>query len=143
MITIQPSNVAPRTTAINAAGNTIVTGDYYLPYLPNVALQTAGPQFYMTAFPLQFPLITAATAVSATQSEMQVLGRNLHAVQVSGTFSATVLIEGSLDGVNWTTLSSLTATGITQYTGLYQSIRASVSAYTSGSVTVVGMSQRS
>jgi hypothetical protein len=143
MITAQPSNVAPRTTALNAAGNTIVTGDYYLPYLPNVALQTAGPQFYMTAFPLQFALITDAAEVSTTQTEMQVLGRNLHAIAVSGTFDATVLIEGSLDGTNWSTLSSLTTTGITQYTGLYQSIRASVSAWTSGTVTVVGMSQRS
>lgn len=115
-----------------------------LPYLPSQALQSAQPQFFMTSAPLQFDLFSNASAVTATgeQAEMQVLGRNLHAIQVSGTFSATVLVESTLDGVSWFTLDTITAAGIKQYTGVYQSIQVSVSAYTSGSVSVVGVTQR-
>ena len=107
-----------------------------------MAMLTAEPQFFMAAYPLQFSLITGATAISMETYEMQVLGRIRHAIQVSGTFTATVLVEGSLDGVNWDTLASVAAPGISQYTGLYQSIRVSVNAYTNGTITVVGMTQR-
>lgn len=131
MITIQPSNIqrgAPK----------------YMPYLPSMAMQTAEPQFFMTAYPLQFNLITGAAAISTNTYEMQVLGRTKHAIAVSGTFVATVFVEATLDGVNWVTLQlSINAPGIVQFDGLYQSIRVSVSTYTSGSVTVVGMTQRS
>lgn len=113
-----------------------------LPYLPSQALQSAQPQFFMTAAPLQFNLISNASAVSTDKYEMQVLGRNLHAIQVSGTFSATVLVESTLDGVTWFTLDTITAAGIKQYSGVYQSIRVSVSAYTSGAISVVGVTQR-
>lgn len=123
--------------------NTQRGGSNYLPYLPSLAMQTASAQFYMTPYPLQFNLITGAVAISTNTYEMQVLGRNYHAIAVSGTFVATVLAEATLDGVNWFTLATITTAGITQYTGLYQSIRVSVSAYTSGTITVVGMTQRS
>lgn len=144
---VQPSNVAPRTTNTNAAGITTITGSgYFLPYLPNVAQQTSQPQFFMSAFPLQFTLISDATAQTTDTYEMQVLGRNLHAIAVSTasgtTFSATVLVEATLDGTNWFTLASLTSTGITQYSGVYQSIRVSIPSYTSGTITVSGMTQR-
>jgi hypothetical protein len=99
--------------------------------------------FYMTAYPLQFNLITDATAVSTEPSEMQTLGRNLHGIQVSGTFAATVLVEATLDGQTWEQLDTITTAGIKQYSGVYASIRVSVSAYTSGSVFVFGLSQRS
>ena len=130
MITVSPSN-------------TQRGGSNYLPYLPSVAMQTANPQFYMTAFPLQFDLLTAESSISSESVEMQALGRNLHAIQVSGTFVATVLVEATLDGVNWSTIGTITAPGITQYSGLFQSIRVSVSAYTSGVITVTGITMRS
>lgn len=115
-----------------------------MPYLPSMAMQTAEPQFFMAAYPLQFNLITGAAAISTNTYEMQVLGRTKHAIAVSGTFVATVFVEATLDGVNWVTLQlSINAPGIVQFDGLYQSIRVSVSTYTSGSVTVVGMTQRS
>jgi hypothetical protein len=70
------------------------------------------------------------------------------AVQVTGTFSATVLLEHTLDGTNWVTLlgvntttgaeaSSLTAPGIlrAEVVGAL-AVRARVSAYTSGSAVV-------
>lgn len=140
---IQPSNVAPRTTEVNAQGNRTLTGNgYTLPYLPIVAMNTAEPMFYNTAFPLQFALITAATAVTTVAQQMQVSGRNLHAIAVSGTFVGTVTVYGTLDGTNWVTLDSVTAPEILQYAGLYQDIAVSVTAYTSGSITVTGMTQR-
>lgn len=141
---IQPSNVAPRTTTTNAAGVTTVTGSgYLLPYLPNVAQQTSEPQYYMTAYPLLFPLLTNVTATTAEPAEMQVLGRTYHAIQTSGTFVATITVEGTLDGTNWYSLGSITSAGIAQYNGIYLSIRVSVTAYTSGAVTVAGLTMRS
>lgn len=141
---IQPWNVGPRTTAVNAQGNRTLTGNgYTLPYLPNVAMNTAEPMFYNSAFPLQFSLISDATAVTSTAAQMQVSGRNLHAVAVSGTFTGTVTVYGTLDGENWIVLDTVTAPEILQYAGLYQDIAVSVTAYTSGSITVTGMTQRS
>lgn len=122
--------------------NTQRGGSNYLPYLPSLAMQSANPQFFMTAYPLQFNLLTAESSISSETVEMQVLGRNLHAIQVSGTFAATVLVEATLDGINWGTIATITSPQITQFSGLYQSIRASVSAYTSGNVTVTGITMR-
>lgn len=130
---VQPSNIARGAPK-------------YLPYLPALAMQTAEPQFYMTAYPLQFYLISGATGTTGT-FEMQVMGRNQHAIAVTGangaSFAGTVLVEGTLDGANWITLDSIMAAGIKQYTGLYRSIRVSVADYTSGSITVAGITQRS
>ncbi len=144
MVTVQPSNVAPRTTQTNSAGNTVVAGSgYLLPYLPNVAAQTSQPQYYMTAFPLQFSLLENATETTSDTYEMQVMGRNLHAIAVTGTFVGTVLVEGTLDGQNWAPLSTISNETIEQYSGVYQSLRVSVTGYTSGTITVTGMTQRS
>lgn len=121
---------------------TVTTPNALLPYVPGPGAQTAGASFSMTAYPLQFHLIEGATAQSNEKYEMQVLGRNLHAIQVKGITTATVLVEATVDGENWVTLSSVTADGITQYSGLYASIRVSISAYTSGSIDVFGISQR-
>lgn len=70
--------------------------------------------------------------------------------QVTGTFTATVTFEGTVDGTNWVALevaslgvsatvgSTATEAGIFRalVKGLYQ-VRARVSAYTNGSVTVL------
>ena len=69
--------------------------------------------------------------------------------QISGTFVATVTFEGTLDGSNWiafraTNLNSGTAATTAAAAGLYTatiggltSVRAGISLYTSGSVTVL------
>lgn len=143
MITIRPSNLSRENMTLPKPDGTVSwNGGSLLPFSPSVAKQTAQPLFYDTAYPLQFNLITAAAAQGTDTYEMQVLGRNLHAIAVSGTFVATVLVEATLDGANWLTLSSITSSGITQYQGIYESIRVSVSAYTSGTVTVTSMTQR-
>lgn len=56
-----------------------------------------------------------------------------HAFQITKTGSAgtfTLLVEGSLDNSNWYQISSITASGITQVTGLYPYLRARVSSLT-------------
>jgi hypothetical protein len=77
-------------------------------------------------------------------------GANLGAVgvQIVGTFSATITFEATTDGTNWTSIMATeladdsratTATAAGHYTILYGSairIRARISAYTSGTVTV-------
>jgi len=120
-----------------------------LPYTPNPSGYVSQSMFFMSAYPLQFILFTDETSVTTGNSdpyaEIMVLGRNLAAIQVSttgGTYAATVLVEGTLDGVNWTTIQSITAAGIVQISGLYQSIRASITAYTSGNISVTAISQR-
>lgn len=72
-------------------------------------------------------------------------------VQLSGTFSATVTFEATIDGTNWiailltnlnagTTATTATAAGLFRFDakGLFQ-FRARVSAYTSGNVTVTAL----
>ncbi|UOF90778.1 hypothetical protein LSG31_00400 [Fodinisporobacter ferrooxydans] len=148
---IQPNNTSrqqPTTTGAN--GVSAWQGGNALPYLPNFAAKSSEPLFYMTAYPLEFTLFSKQTAVTTGQadpySEINALGRNLHAVQVAvetgETMNATVLIEGTLDGVHWTQIEQITAPKISQYSGLYKSIRASITAYTSGTISVLAVSQR-
>jgi hypothetical protein len=90
----------------------------------------------------------AATGNGAT---MPVLGSSTVSFQVSGTFSATVTFEGTVDEATWVILPAVNvATGAVAATataaGVYQAdcaafghVRARVSAYVSGSVTVVAL----
>jgi hypothetical protein len=90
----------------------------------------------------------AAAAATGNGTPAIVADRALLAAQVSGTFSATITWEGTADGSNWIGLQArsmaggdlaLTATAAGVYlipcAGLQQ-VRARISAYTSGSVTV-------
>jgi hypothetical protein len=117
-----------------------------LPYTPGPSAITAESNYFQSFFPLIFTPIGPASVTkndrvtpNGTQAVIQTFGRNAFAVQVSGTFTASVLIEATLDGVNWETLDTISAKGIKQYTGLYLAIRAGISAYTSGNplVTVI------
>ena len=130
---IQPSN------AQRGASNT-------LPYFPLLGGDLAEAQFYQTSYPLQFLLIQDATAQVLDTYEMNVLGRTKHVVAVScaqgTTYNATVLVEGTLDGINWVTLESVITPQILQLEGLYQSIRVSIPTYVSGTITVAGITQR-
>lgn len=146
MVTVQPFNLSRQNmTTAKADGTSQWNGGSLLPYSPSVAMKTAQPLFYDTAYPLQFKLIINATAQTTNTYEMQVLGRNRHAIAVTSTggFTASVLVEATLDGVNWATLGTITTSTINQYQGLYQSIRVSIPSYTSGTITVTGMTMRS
>lgn len=120
-----------------------------LPYIPGPSTYSSETNFFQSAFPLQFTLLQGATAVTTNNQdpyvEFNTLGRNQHAIQVSSTnpYNATVLVEGTLDGVNWAPIETITQTGIVQFSGLYQSIRVSITSYTSGNITVTAITQRS
>ena len=58
-------------------------------------------------------------------------------LEVTGTFVATVAIEGTVDGVNWHALGTYTTPGMATISGMFHSLRANVTAYTSGDVTLV------
>lgn len=84
-------------------------------------------------------LLTEAAAL-ATGEEAGVLGRLNHAFQVtnSAAGSFTVLIEGSLDGSNFTTVSTISAANtVTQVQGVYSYLRAKVSAIAGGAKVTV------
>lgn len=97
------------------------------------------------AFTLQ-----SAAAATGNGTEADVKGLTALALQVTGTFSATVTWEGTLDGTNWIAIVVLNRNAGTQATtataaGLYLAnvaglalFRARVSAFTSGAVTVTG-----
>ena len=93
-----------------------------------------------------------ATAVPASNLApdeavgLVVAGRTLHQVTLSGTFSATVHFEGSIDGTNWYPLvpingpsgvgtsPDMTTAGIYMFRGLLLHARINITSYTSGSV---------
>lgn len=120
-----------------------------LPYNPGPSALTAESNFFQACFPLKFtPIgpssVTPNNAVTTAGSEAIILtfGRDLFSVQVSGTFTGTVLLEGSLDGVTWTQVDTFTTAALRQYSGLYYNMRVSISAYTSGTPLVTFVMQK-
>ena len=105
-------------------------------------------------------VVTMQSAATATGNGTAIVigtsaaapGANLGAVgiQITGTFSATVTFEATTDGSNWTAVMATnlnddsratTATAAGHYTILYGSairVRARISSYSSGSVTITG-----
>ena len=81
-------------------------------------------------------LFSAATANG--DSEIVPSGVYLYkSWQSSGTFVATVTIYGSLDGATWKSLGTISTSGqILNDNNLYAYTKATISSYTSGSVTV-------
>ena len=95
----------------------------------------------------------AATATGAGTSILMA-GYNRAMFQVSGTFAATITFQATVDGTNYVTyaLSDLSTSARTHSTtqttaGIFiaddasgvTAIRANITAYTSGSITVVGL----
>lgn len=89
-----------------------------------------------------------AAAATGNGTIVGVRGNSAGVFQVSGTFSGTVTFEGSVDGTNWIVIqvtnlndgnagTTTTAAGVFRWssTGLTV-LRARVSAYTSGNITV-------
>lgn len=77
---------------------------------------------------------TTGTALDLSADERYQGGA--HSVEVTGTFTANVLFEATIDGSSWNTLATVTTVGLASYLGAFHSIRASVSGYVSGNVTV-------
>jgi hypothetical protein len=99
--------------------------------------------------------VTLQSAATATGNgtSLNVQNRRSAGLQVTGTFTATVTFEATIDGSNWVALnatpsnsatpaSTATAAGIwVANVAGFVSIRARVSAYTSGSITVTAFTQ--
>jgi hypothetical protein len=80
-------------------------------------------------------LLSAVTATGASQP-IQVDGGQPAFMQVSGITSATVVLQGSLDGTNWSTLNTaLTADGMVTVANTPKYIRANCTVYVSGTIT--------
>lgn len=82
--------------------------------------------------------ITLLNAVGATgtSTAVQVDTGQPAFLQVSGITSATVALQGSLDGTNWSTLgTALTANGIVTVQNAPKYLRANCTVYVSGTIT--------
>jgi hypothetical protein len=82
--------------------------------------------------------ITVLNAVVATgaSTAVQVDAGQPAFLQVSGITSATVALQGSLDGTNWSTLgTALTANGIVTVQNAPKYLRANCTVYVTGTIT--------
>jgi hypothetical protein len=80
-------------------------------------------------------LLSGVTAVGASKA-VQVDAGAPAFLQVNGITSATVVLQGSLDGTNWSTLgSSLTADGLVTVANAPKYLRANCTVYVSGTIT--------
>jgi len=80
-------------------------------------------------------LLSAVTATGASQPVQVDAGQPVF-MQVSGITSATVVLQGSLDGTNWATLgTALTADGMVTVANAPLYIRANCTVYVSGTIT--------
>lgn len=118
-----------------------------LPYMPGPGAITAQASFFQAAFPLKFLLLQGKTAIVPAGDYFEHFGRNQLAIQVkstNGVFNASILVEGTLniDTGEWSQIATISAEGITQYSGLYDAIRVSITAYTSGTIDVYAISQK-
>jgi hypothetical protein len=80
-------------------------------------------------------LLSAVTATGASTA-VQIDGGQPVFMQVSGITSATVVLQGSLDGSNWATLgSALTADGMVTISNAPKYVRANCTVYVTGTIT--------
>jgi hypothetical protein len=82
--------------------------------------------------------ITILNAVAATgpSSAVQADAGQPAFLQVSGITSATVVLQGSLDGTNWSTLgTALTADGLVTVANAPKYLRANCTLYVTGTIT--------
>lgn len=83
--------------------------------------------------------ITLLNAVSASGASraVQCDAGSPAFMQVNGITSATVVLQGSIDGSNWSTLgSALTADGLVTVANAPMYLRANCTTYVSGTITV-------
>jgi hypothetical protein len=80
-------------------------------------------------------LLSAVVATGASQPIQVDAGQPVF-MQVSGITSATVVLQGSLDGTNWATLgTALTADGIVTIANAPMYVRANCTVYVTGTIT--------
>lgn len=80
-------------------------------------------------------LLDGVSATGASESVIMTPGMKNFQIVISNT--ATVAIQASNDGTNWETLTTATSSGMYDYSGSARNYRANVTAYTSGTVTVI------
>ena len=86
-------------------------------------------------------LLNAVSAVGAgaatTLSTNERYQGGNHSIEVSGTFVATVELEGRVQASGaWQSFASLSAPGVLNVPGTFESVRGNVTAFTSGSITL-------
>jgi hypothetical protein len=89
----------------------------------------------MSSIVAPITLLSAVTATGASKA-VQVDSGLPAFLQVNGITTATVALQGSIDGTNWSTVgTALTADGIVILAVAPKYLRANCTAYTSGTIT--------
>ncbi len=89
----------------------------------------------MSSLTAPITLLSAVGATGASKAVQADAGQPAF-LQVSGITTATVALQGSLDGTTYATIgTALTADGIITVTNAPKYLRANVTAWTSGSIT--------
>ena len=89
----------------------------------------------MSSLTAPITLLSAVGATGASKAVQADAGQPAF-LQVSGITSATVAMEGSLDGTNWSTIGiALTANGIVTVQNAPKYLRANCTVYVSGTIT--------
>ena len=89
----------------------------------------------MAALTAPITLLTDVVATGASRAVQADAGQPAF-LQVSGITSATVALEGSLDGSNWTTIgTALTANGLITVANAPKYLRANCTVYVTGTIT--------
>ena len=137
LITDEESNFVPQILDANSLQYTEIKGELNSQYV-----------MIYSAKPKNLVLQTSATGIG-NGTDFIVDGYSLVKLQVTGTFVGIVTVKGSVDGTNveifnmvkndGTSVSAITTPGIyaLDCRGLYK-VRAQITAYTSGNITVTG-----
>ncbi len=89
----------------------------------------------MASLAAPITLLSAIVATGASKA-VQIDAGTPAFLQVSGITSATVALQGSLDGTNWSTLgTALTADGIVTVANAPKYLRANCTVYATGTIT--------
>jgi pectate lyase len=89
----------------------------------------------MAALTTPITLLADVAATGASRAVQADAGQPAF-LQVSGITSATVALEGSLDGSNWTTIgTALTANGLITVANAPKYLRANCTVYVTGTIT--------
>jgi len=89
----------------------------------------------MSSLTAPITLLSAVGATGASKAVQADAGQPAF-LQVSGITSATVILQGSLDGTNWSTIgTALTADGMVTVANAPKYLRANCTVYVTGTIT--------
>ena len=92
--------------------------------------------------PIHEVLLSGANAVGQ-EGVTNVEGRSMHTVQVTGPFTGSVELLGTLDDINFAPINAdIAAPGIVTINGFYRHIKAKVKTLTTGAISVYLSSAR-